>query len=825
MWSPRHVVTTLFLCLLALTALFGCRAFEPEAVVVNRTPDTYIIGSPAETSGAYFHYHVYWYGTDADGFVERFVWALTDTSIQDIETDEDEEDENFNPATNVNTLEIAHWTTRTDSIFDFRIDQGANLSADMTLHMVAVDDRGAFDRTPARLHFFSNALGHPEIRFRRFSEGQGGLIEFANEDTIGYGEPLLLEWSGTTPNIAYYADELLEMRDTIPEDRPPGVEPDGLLGFKWRLPAESGCDDSREDCWNPKVFNEATGDSESYFGDITSLNFLNDGSGPGPFNRVLSSGVLQILVNTVDMAGVEIPSTEQALDVVVNYDPDTYLLRYEDDSAHGDPQIYPYYEVFYGDSAGIYPFDPTDDIPDTIPDRAKVVFKALGWDDPRDEVADPDNENLLQFQGRYIARQTFLEGGPFTFFPTFSDTHRTEEWTPIGEPKGVAADTLSFLVGPFDYDFVMRSVDELGRRDGTPDTISFTANYPPCIQCIELTNTRQQLNPPQTTYEDDCWESECLDETTTLYLRSAAEIDPSDPQDLTGLSPANPAPTFGWLSFNVENSGLAIGDAMSEQEGFVSVPAYRYEMMVYLVGKDHPKEYWEPGKAHQRIDAWRYQIDYEADLTNSLRDTVGGSVDDILARIGTGFDVSQNDTTNGLFIKRSGVWGMEIVAAVPALLQSNGPNAYWLDMLSRFAAPPDTFATCDQWANHPNTQRALRGWQLSLVQLSPATIRAIAMDISRCEYRFQTNMYHYYDGVRVPPIHGRRCEPGAYDIPGDVQEAGALDLRFFASESLSDGGEPVTKPFQLEAFYGGLEPGSLTWGDPPSWPCPPEGWE
>ena len=133
MWSPRHTVVSVFLGILAATWLFGCRAFDPEAVIVNKPPETYIIGSPAETTGAYFHYHVYWYGTDDDGEVDRFVWALTDTSIQDPAVVGDEEDENFNPATNISTLSRGHWTARTDSVFDFRINQGSVLSTDMTL--------------------------------------------------------------------------------------------------------------------------------------------------------------------------------------------------------------------------------------------------------------------------------------------------------------------------------------------------------------------------------------------------------------------------------------------------------------------------------------------------------------------------------------------------------------------------------------------------------------------------------------------------------------------------------------------------------------------
>ena len=207
MWSPRHALVIFFLCVLAASLLFGCRAFEPEAIIVNRLPETYIVGSPAETSGAYFHFHVYWYGTDADGFVERYVWALTDTSIQDIETDDDEEDQNFNPGTNASTLEIGTYTSRTDTVFDFQIGQGANLSYDMTLHMVAMDDRGEFDRTPARLHFFSNALGNPDVEFYRVVGG--AEVPFANNDTIAYGEPLFLGWRGSTPNLEDYDPVLL----------------------------------------------------------------------------------------------------------------------------------------------------------------------------------------------------------------------------------------------------------------------------------------------------------------------------------------------------------------------------------------------------------------------------------------------------------------------------------------------------------------------------------------------------------------------------------------------------------------------------------------
>ncbi|MEZ4387650.1 MAG: hypothetical protein R3D98_08745 [Candidatus Krumholzibacteriia bacterium] len=379
MWSPRHAIVSLFLCVLAASLLFGCRAFEPEAIIVNRLPETYLVGSPAETSGAYFHFHVWWYGTDADGYVERYVWALTDTSIQDTETDDDEEDLNFNPATNASTLEIGTYTTRTDSVFDFRINQGASLSYDMTLHMVAIDDRGEFDRTPARLHFFSNALGNPSVDFYRVVDG--AEQPFADRDTVAYGEPLFLRWRGTTPNLFAYDPVLLAQRDTVPP------YDDGLLGFKWRLPEEDGCNSAVDDCFNPKAFDEATGDSFSYFGDVTGLNFLNDGSGNGVFGELLPAEPLVLLVNTLDVAGVQVPTLDQVLTILLDYEPDTHILDGEQDpvAAHNDTITYPRYRVFFGPDAGWWNFTSGD----TVPDGAYVQFKALGWDDPRDLQVSP----------------------------------------------------------------------------------------------------------------------------------------------------------------------------------------------------------------------------------------------------------------------------------------------------------------------------------------------------------------------------------------------------------------------------------------------------
>jgi hypothetical protein len=819
MWSPRHVLVTIFLCLLAGSALVGCRAFEPEAIVVNRPPETYIIGSPAETSGAYFHFHVYWYGADEDGTVERFVWALTDTSIQDPETDDDEEDLRFNPATNISTLEIGRYTTRTDSVFDFQIGQGALRSYDMTLHMVAIDDRGDFDRTPARLHFFSNALGNPRVEFYRGEVAPGN--EFANLDTVAFGNPLFLKWSGSTPNIEAYNPDLLAQRDTVPPST------DGLLGFKWRLPEFSDCNDAEEDCWNPRAFDEASGDSFSFFGPITELTFLNDGSGSGVFGRVLEAQTINLLVNTIDVAGVEVPATDQLMEIVINYDPDTRFLRGESDpvGGHNDDAVYPYYILRHGPLAGP-PDNPTRytfSEGDTVPDGAYVVFKAIGWDDPRDNIVDPDEG--ISFQGQFIAGDNIRgEGIYFEFSTSYSAPHQTREWTAT-DPEffdnpwdNPSADTLGFEVGPFNYAVVMRAVDEQGTRDGTPDTFRFVGNYPPCVQCIELGNTAFD---PQSVYEDPCENPGCLEDTTELTIYSVSPpnpgYDPTDPTHLgTIFGDANPRI---WVQ---PNSGAIAYEEPVQPADWAEIPAIWYYYVVYLSGRDGLQEYWPDGQAQQRIAAWRYQIDYAADGTNAISD--GGGADNINSL--SGFDVATNQpdpNVSDLFIDpNTGVWGIRVRIAVPQLLMLAGPVAYWNGtLLPLFGeAPADPGWTEEElleWQQRPGVQTAYRAWRLTLMPFGDATVRAIAADQSTCTWRVQTNTYHYYQGTRIPTPNGRRCEDGAYNTP-EIVEQGAIDLEDFITYS-NTAEDAVTKNFRITLYpTSAPNPDPVTADqDPPGW--------
>ena len=154
-------------------------------------------------------------------------------------------------------------------------------------------------------------------------EGQNET-PLAYRDTLAFGEPFRLNWQGDAPATVGMEPLMLASLDTVfPFD-------DGLLGYKYDL-LRGDCDPEFEDCWSPKRFNEATGDSFSFFGPVSSLDFHNDGSGTDPFHELISSGLFQFKLNTLDVAGLEIRDHLQLTELVVNFDPETIILNGQSD--------------------------------------------------------------------------------------------------------------------------------------------------------------------------------------------------------------------------------------------------------------------------------------------------------------------------------------------------------------------------------------------------------------------------------------------------------------------------------------------------------------
>jgi len=717
----------LTIALVAISFFTGCRAFQPEAVVVNRAPETFLIGAPLEGGGGYYHYHMFWYGSDEDGVVEKFVWAVTDTSVQNEDTADDEEDSRFNPALDITHLEFANWTTKTDSIFDFQINQGTAPSADMTFHMVAMDDFGDFDRTPARLYFFSNTLGSPVINFFKIFENDTIPLAAGEPDTVGFGKPYELYWEGMSPNVLGYDSDALADVDTVfPFD-------DGLYGYKWQLTGELGgfCVPAFEDCWHPRLFNEATNDSFSYFAEINSLYFRNSGNSSNPFATELESGEVNVRINSLDVAGVEVSNHLRGFNFVVNHDPETIILvgrdTFHTGGADPDTSTYPYYTLLNDPDSIHYPFLEGA----RIPDRSYVVFKALARDNPNDSVVDPDFK--IGLTGVVNGLRENYTGGPFSFSSGASDIDYEPEWDKESD-DGWYADTLGFLVGPStEFEFTMQSVDEHGRRDGSPASFSFEVGFPPCVQCIEL-------QPDLGSVSDFPMDLACHDPEVGGHPCFTGDYDFYIPKSLlpeqpgrTYLDPQLALSTYLVISKNTMTPVFQVEEADPELNYIF--PCTAFSMTVKLHGVDDSREAWTDPL--NRARAWKYQVDYECDPSNKILD--GGGFDDIGTPTwghefgATGISVSEVD----------GLWALNVNFFLPNQLLQQGIVGFW-NYIFYVEAGYDAALTDELVA-------------ICLRQMSAGSVRAIALDQADCGlYPIRPAQYHLFETVRPPDSLGGR---------------------------------------------------------------------
>jgi hypothetical protein len=765
----RLAIVYVLVVVLALASLIGCRAFEPETVIVNHPPETYLTGAPTEDGGGQFHFHLFWHGTDSDGQVERFVWALTDSTIQDDETDDDEEDERFNPAVNITTLDIAHWTTNTDTVIDFQIGEGALTSKDMTFHIVAIDDRGDYDRTPARLYFLSNALGVPMINFYNSTEQVPANL-IADNDTIGFAEPLTITWRGETPNIRSFSQFHLEERDTVPPY-------DGLLGYKFQLPLDVDCDEVNEDCWFPQVFDINENRNVSIFGEQNELHFANDGSSQDAFNRFLFQGVHLLLVNSIDVAGVEVPGEEQELNFIVNYDPDTMILGLpkDFDGPGGADPVMIDTDPFYTDDTTVYPFytvyrpDGTTTSSafapeDTVPHRSVAVFKAVGWDDADDKSLDelglpPVTDYNLAFQSKFEARGRFRGGDSFFRFETqFSETVRSV-WDDAS--AGASADTMSVLVGPFLYEFSMRAVDEHERRDGTPEVFPFSGNRPPEMQCAEVVLPGTASGFPELT---------CSADIDTFYVSQGQDMSLTHPT-WTKLPQSVTVPfTNVWV--NPTSNAVLIGqDPITS--GFnqfaVNCAVFEYEILVYAEDNAQERQFLPRtapggqtfGDPADRVLSYRYEVVSHADsLSNIFSDGTGI---DNLQQVSYTFTEDVDDFRDSF--DDNGVWRLPVKIYVPLLLTTSGETQFRAFMAG----------TNPTWS----PEQVDRAIEMFTGQMGLSTATFVARDGSNPEVRDDRCSYYYYDGVRAPLVHGEIC-PAPEDYENLVD---GLEYQFFTFES------------------------------------------
>jgi hypothetical protein len=461
---------------------------------------------------------------------------------------------------------------------------------------------------------------------------------------------------------------------------------------------------------------------------------------------------------------------------------DTRILDGEADPEFSDdPQVYPYYIVRHGPEAGIYPFTSGD----TVPDGAYIVLKALTW-------SEEPAPQAFHVQGVFQADAWILGGVHYQFQSTYSRADLKPGW--YAPYRSLAADTLGFEAGPFHYEVSMRGLLDQGPGDGirdqTPDVLEFDANFPPCIQAIEMVNLSH--DPAAIPATADCTGQDDLAEEALLEIYS--DLD-------DGYDPDNDPGQFSydtWISeptLWVDPAGRRIRYDEPPQPGWVEILALPYRMVLYLHGRDHLQEFPPAQRMVERIKAWSYQIDHEADPENLLREGPGQDDIDLRFSLDPDEDISVPPFGEG-FLTEEGVWGLAFEVKVPTILMMIGEEGYWHYLLSLNDAPerptdPDDWPA---WQQDPAVRDARTCWDLTTLVFGAGAVQAVAWDQAACDQQPRSSMYHYYDGTRIPTPNGRICEEGFYDSE-EIRELNGIALDNFAAPS--NDGLPLVKPFRI----------------------------
>jgi hypothetical protein len=149
------------LCLFLAFWGSGCRKALAPTTLDNQPPETWIVAAPQDTittRDAFnqpirpqigkipVRFHMYWAGTDRDGSVAGFYWAVVETLPVP------PEGAGSVPALPGPKARDYHYTTATDSMFIFRASEEVS-ERQHAFYIYAVDNKGRPDPTPARFIF------------------------------------------------------------------------------------------------------------------------------------------------------------------------------------------------------------------------------------------------------------------------------------------------------------------------------------------------------------------------------------------------------------------------------------------------------------------------------------------------------------------------------------------------------------------------------------------------------------------------------------------------------------------------------------------------
>jgi len=407
----------------------SCRRQQPSLIDRNQAPDTQLWYAPPDSSDYEYKVHMYWRGVDGDGTTQRFMWAIQDT-IAGLGL-------SWNPALRLRDYRLGRITSRTDSVFSFTAYRNVNgvgvRKNRQAFFVAAIDDNGVIDPQPAAVEFVATIARLPQMRFTNHIGGVSKPYQFTTppRDTVGMYVPFSISYHGTTVN--------------------------GLVRGYQYFPLSTAIVIPGAGIWGSDLAD-------------TLRSF------PNTLADHLPAGAFRFAAKCVDGAGAESQVDagnfrNGVAQVVVNFDPDTWMTRVKR-------------TTFYRDSTIVRDINYTDSKPDTVPYKSWVTLYYFGHDDRRDtktcSIADPNE--CIKYNVRVFRRSERLG----------NSGNDDSGWLPRAafhdSDANSTADSNSINIASFEYDLSASAVDENGTRDGTSATVHVIGNYDPTLDTFSMTD-------------------------------------------------------------------------------------------------------------------------------------------------------------------------------------------------------------------------------------------------------------------------------------------------------------------------------------------------
>lgn len=550
-------VVGLFLLFILFAMALGCRQEVPPLFRRNQPPETSLTVVPEDSALGFYRYHVYWHGTDTDGRVIRYLFAITDTLSRN-------EFDNWNPET-AEDRDRGVYTNKTDSVFVFNSARGRQ-----ALNIVAIDDFGRRDRSPARAFFKTVDNGLPLVEFL-------DVTPFRDDGTV------LAPCIGVAPcTVSTYTNFRVRFTGTTRNTR--------VVGFQWQgvrpgendpEPVQPGLVDSFYLNAARDTFAMSGNDTLwSLHGGITSVFYYNR------YGDSIPSGNFTFNARVKDEARLESLGNRGRRRITINHDPQTHLFRV---AACDCPKPPPNCATRDSVAAGwVVGYDNTalaDSSQwtlfcdgDTIPQRAHVRFYSRGSDDRRDL---PINRTTglrdVGFSYRFAWNSP---GGLSNGNMPYSSEYTPGDYVlppPFGTPwhgHRMGWGDVEVFQGlcPFDFIFYSASVDEWGKRDGTADSLAFYVSHAPQIDSLQAPGV--------------------------IVLAPTCGFNPAACPDLTTLS-------FG------PDTVLVAGTHVRDFTTPCALGLNRFVLPLRAYGHEHPEDRNAPGVRQENrggIKSWRYSL-------------------------------------------------------------------------------------------------------------------------------------------------------------------------------------------------------------------------